>query len=174
MIIGSTGRNGFSAARFSVPGFPFMFFLYTVFHFAIFPVAWFSLHRYYLFHQAFYHLNQAFFNHAIWREAKAIASERLSFLLEFRVFPRSYREILASILFFFLSFWKLFLKLRHISKISSFLFENIRFRNGIFRTTTWFFSKEIRFFLELFIFEREPPRVWVFGLSFRWQVLKRA
>ena len=26
------GRNGFSAACFSVPGFPFMFFLYTVFH----------------------------------------------------------------------------------------------------------------------------------------------
>ena len=51
-----TGRNGFSAARFSVPGFPFMFFLYTVFHFAVFPVAWFSLHRFYLFHQAFYHL----------------------------------------------------------------------------------------------------------------------
>ena len=50
------GRNGFSAARFSVPGFPFMFFLYTVFHFAVFPVAWFSLHRFYLFHQAFYHL----------------------------------------------------------------------------------------------------------------------
>ena len=130
------GRNGFSAARFSVPGFPFMFFLYTVFHFAVFPVAWFSLHRFYLFHQAFYHLNQAFFNHAIWREAKAIASERLSFLLEFRVFPLSYREILASILFFFLSLWKLFLKLRRISKISSFLFENIRFRNGIFRTTS--------------------------------------
>ena len=93
------GRNGFSAARFSVPGFPFMFFLYTVFHFAVFPVAWFSLHRFYLFHQAFYHLNQAFFNHSIWREAEAIASERLSFLLEFRVFPLSYREILGSILF---------------------------------------------------------------------------
>ena len=102
------GRNGFSAARFSVPGFPFMFFLYTVFHFAVFPVAWFSLHRFSLFHKAFYHLlNQAFFNHSIWREAEAIASERLSFLLEFRVFPLSYREIVASILFF-LEFLKVF------------------------------------------------------------------
>ena len=94
------GRNGFSAARFSVPGFPFMFFLYTVFHFAVFPVAWFSLHRFYLFHQAFYHLNQAFFNHAIWREVEAIALRDWVFLLEFRVFLLSYREILASILFF--------------------------------------------------------------------------
>ena len=33
------GKVGFSAARFSVPCFPFMFFLCTVFHFAVFPVA---------------------------------------------------------------------------------------------------------------------------------------
>ena len=33
-------------------------------------------------------------------EVEAIASKTLSFLLEFKVFPLSYREILACILFF--------------------------------------------------------------------------